>query len=256
MPKGLPQIDEAVRIAARLLAMALWLLVLLPLHATFRLLHRPSPWPRRFLGGIARIAGARVHVGGTPLPAPVLYLANHQSWLDIMLVAGVTGAAFVSKDEVARWPLLGWLAKLNHTIFIARSDRAGVRQQAEALAAGLTSGRPVALFPEGTTSEGTALLRFNASLLAAVAGTRVKVQPVAIDYGEARADIAWFGEEPAGRNLMRVLGRRGRFDVRLNFLEPFDAPADRKALATRARDAIGRSLADSRGASDCPDASL
>lgn len=221
--------------------MILWLLAMLAMHGATRLFRRPSPWPRRFLGGIARIAGARVCAVGTPLPAPVLYLANHQTWLDIMILAGASGAAFVSKDDVARWPLFGWLASLNNTVFIARTDRAGVRGQADALAAALAGPQPVALFPEGTTTDGSALLPFNASLLGAVAGAGGRVQPVAIDYGRARADIAW-GEESAAANVARVLGRRGRFDVRLTFLPPFDAPADRKALAAAARDAVGAAL--------------
>jgi len=231
-------------IALRIVAMVLWLLALLPLHGMWRFLGRPSPWPRAFLGGIARIAGARVSVRGNPLPAPVLYLANHQSWLDIMIMAGASGAAFVSKDDVARWPLFGWLASLNNTVFIARSDRSGVRQQADALATALLSGQPIALFPEGTTTDGRALLPFNASLLGAVAPppSGVRVQPVAIDYGPARADIAWFGEETAGANVMRVLGRRGRFDVSLSFLPPLDEPTDRKRVALAAHAAVDAAL--------------
>lgn len=231
----------------RILAMIVWLLALLALHGGSRLLGPRSRWPRRFLGGIARIAGARLRVDGDPLPAPVLYLANHQSWLDIMVMAEATGTAFVSKAEVAKWPLLGWLAGLNNTIFIARSDRSGVRQQAGALAAGLASGQPLTLFPEGTTSDGTGVLPFNASLLGAVAGTGARVQPVAIDYGRATADIAWPGQETGVANVLRVLGRPGRFEVTLRFLGGSDAPADRKALATWARTRIAASL----GASDC-----
>ena len=224
--------------------MLLWLLALLPLHGLRRLFRRPSPWPRAFLGGIARIAGARVAVRGSPLPAPVLYLANHQSWLDIMILAGASGAAFVSKDDVSRWPLFGWLASLNNTVFIARSDRNGVQQQADALAAALLGAQPVALFPEGTTTDGAALLPFNASLLGAVAPppAGVRIQPVAIDYGPARAEIAWFGEETAAANVMRVLRRRGRFEVTLRFLPPLESPNDRKRIARDARSAIDGEL--------------
>ncbi|HZF43205.1 MAG TPA: lysophospholipid acyltransferase family protein [Sphingomonadaceae bacterium] len=238
----------------RIAAMILWLLALLPLHGIWRLFRRPSPWPRAFLGGIARIAGARVAVRGEPLPAPVLYLANHQSWLDIMVLAGASGAAFVSKDDVSRWPLFGWLASLNNTVFIARSDRNGVRQQADALASALLGPQPVALFPEGTTTDGAALLPFNASLLGAVAPPPpgVRVQPVAIDYGEARADIAWFGEETAAANVMRVLRRRGRFDVTLRFLPMKRSPGDRKRIARDARSAIEEALYGGASQSDRP----
>lgn len=234
----------AMRVAVRILAMLFWLLALLPLHGAWRLFRARSPWPRRFLGGIGRIAGARVGIRGNPLPAPVLYLANHQSWLDIMILAGATGTAFVSKAEVRAWPLFGWLASLNDTVFIARSDRGGVRQQAEALRAALVSGQPVALFPEGTTTEGLDLLPFRASLLAAVAppppGTRV--QPVRIDYGAARDVIGW-SDAPAWENVKAVLGRPGRFDMTLNFLAPVEEMTDRKRIGAAAR----RAIADASG---------
>lgn len=223
--------------------MAFWLVLLLLLHGAWRLLTNRTPWPRRFLAGIATISGARVSVRGEPLEAPVLYLANHQSWLDIMLLAGATGTAFVSKAEVAAWPLLGWLSALNRTVFIARSDRGGVKQQSEALAIALLSGQPVALFPEGTTSDGKCVLPFRASLLAAVAPPPqgVKVQPVAIDYGAARRDIAWV-DETAFANVMRILGRRGRFDATLTFLAPIERPTNRKMVAQQAHDAIAAAL--------------
>jgi len=223
--------------------MAFWLVLLLLLHGAWRLFTKRTPWPRRFLAGIATISGARLAIRGRPLRAPVLYLANHQSWLDIMLLAGATGTAFVSKAEVAAWPLLGWLSALNRTVFIARSDRGGVRQQSEALAVALLSGQPVALFPEGTTSDGQSLLPFHASLLAAVAPPPqgVNVQPVAIDYGVARRDIAW-GGETAFANVMRILGRRGRFDATLTFLVPIESPKDRKIVARQAHSAIAAAL--------------
>ncbi len=230
---------RTIRLVARVLAMLLWLLALLVLHGAWRFFGRRSPWPRRFLRGIGRIAGARVGIRGTPLPAHVLYLANHQSWLDIMILAGATGTAFVSKAEVRAWPLFGWLASLNNTVFIARSDRGGVRQQADALRTALLSGQPVALFPEGTTTDGTTLLPFRASLLAAVAppppGTHV--QPVAINYGAAGETIGW-ADESAWENVRAVLGRRGRFDMTLNFLPPIADLSDRKRIGAAAQSAI------------------
>jgi 1-acyl-sn-glycerol-3-phosphate acyltransferase len=183
---------------------------------------------------------------GRPLRSNVLLVSNHVSWLDIMCIAGTTGAAFVSKEEVARWPVVGWLATLNETIFVARTERSAVRGQAGALREAVESSRPVALFPEGTTSGGAAVLPFRASLLAALfpAPPALRVQPIAIDYGTAAAEIAWVGDEPAGSNTKRILGRRGVFPVTLRFLDPLD-PAmfpDRKALATAARDAIVAAL--------------
>jgi 1-acyl-sn-glycerol-3-phosphate acyltransferase len=215
------------------------LLFYLPLHYLWKLLGLPSPWPRRFLGWVGRSAGMRARIVGTPLRSHVLFVSNHLSWLDIMLLAGASGSAFVSKDDVARWPVLGWLATLNNTVFIARTERKAVRGQADALRAALATGQPVALFPEGTTDGGTEVLPFRASLLASLFPPLpgVKVQPVAIDYGAAGPDIAWTGEEGAGENARRVLSRKGTAEVVIQFLEPIDPGTigDRKVLAEQCR---------------------
>jgi 1-acyl-sn-glycerol-3-phosphate acyltransferase len=235
-----------IRLIRRVLLIVAGLLFCLPFHHACRVLRRPSPWPRRFLWWVGRAAGARVTVVGRPLPSPVLFVANHLSWLDIMVLAGASGAAFVSKDEVGRWPVLGWLARLNNTVFIARTERKAVRGQADALRAALAGGQPVALFPEGTTGGGMDVLPFRASLLQSLFPPLpgLKVQPVALDYGAAGKDIAWTGDERAGANARRVLSRRGALPVSVRFLEPID-PAelgDRKALAERARAEIVAAL--------------
>lgn len=234
------------RLTLRALAMVAALLVCLPLHYLWRLLRRPSPWPRRFLGLVARAAGMRVQVVGSPLKRDVLFLANHLSWLDILVLAGASGTAFVSKAEVAEVPVVGWLAGLNNTVFVARSERAGVRGQADALRRALASGQPVALFPEGTTDGGPEILPFRASLLASLFPPLpgVMVQPVALDYGAAAHDLAWVGDEPGLDNVRKVLARRGTAEVILHFLAPVDpAAGDRKALARAARDEIVEALA-------------
>lgn len=230
------------------------LLTLLPLHYLWKLLGRRSPWPRHFLAWVGRCAGMRARIIGEPLPSHVLFVSNHLSWLDIMLVAGASGAAFVSRDDVARWPVIGWLASLNDTIFVARTRRGAVRDQADALRTALATGQAVALFPEGTTEGGDEVLPFRASLLASLfpALPGVKVQPVAIDYGATARDIAWVGQESAGANAKRVLSRPGTTVVTLRFLAPID-PAEmpgRKALAEMSRDAIVRALGASAVAGD------
>ena len=243
-----------MRLVLRLASILAGLLVYLPLHYTWKRLGRRSPWPRKFLAWVGRSAGMRLQVVGTPLRSNVLFLANHESWLDIMLVADASGAAFVSKDDVARWPVIGWLASLNNTVFIARTQRNAVRGQADQLRAALATGQPVALFPEGTTEGGREVLPFRASLLAAVfpPPEGLKVQPVAIDYGEASDDIAWLGDESAGANAKRVLSRPGKGLVTIHFLRPID-PADvpdRKALAERSRSEIVAALGASARSAD------
>jgi 1-acyl-sn-glycerol-3-phosphate acyltransferase len=225
--------------------MAAALLVCLPLHYLWRLLRRRSPWPRRFLGLVARAAGMRVRVVGTPLERDVLFLANHLSWLDILVLAGASGTGFVAKAEVAATPVVGWLANLNNTVFVARAERSAVRGQADALRTALASGQPVALFPEGTTEGGPDILPFRASLLAALFPPLpgVKVQPVALDYGAAAHDLAWIGEESGLANARKVLARRGTTPVTVQFLDPVDpAMGDRKALASAARAEIVEAL--------------
>jgi 1-acyl-sn-glycerol-3-phosphate acyltransferase len=240
-----------MRLTLRIAAIVAGLLVCLPLHYLWRLLRLRSPWPRRFLGWVGRSGGMRVRLLGIPLKSHVLLVANHMSWLDIMLIAGASGAAFVSKDDVARWPVIGWLASLNNTVFIARAERNAVRGQADALRAALASGQPVALFPEGTTDGGVDVLPFRASLLASLFPPLpgVKVQPVALDYGPAGPEIAWVGEEPAAANARRVLSRRGTALVTIRFLEPLDPAAvgDRKALAAMSRAAIVEALGTPAG---------
>lgn len=230
------------------------LLVCLPLHYLWKLFGRPSPWPRHFLGWVGHSAGMRVRVHGTPLKRHVLFLANHLSWLDIMLIAGATGTAFVAKDDIARWPVVGWLARLNNTIFIARSQRGTVRDQADTLRRALASGQPVTLFPEGTTEGGRDVLPFRASLLASLYPPlpQVRVQPVALDYGASGDEIAWVGQEPAVLNARRVLARKGSSSVDIIFTPPLDPHmfSDRKTLSDAARRAILGALAPSDAARD------
>jgi 1-acyl-sn-glycerol-3-phosphate acyltransferase len=240
-----------IRFIGRVLAIAGGLLVFLPLHYLWRLLRAPSPWPRAFLRWVGRASGMRVAVDGTPLTRNVLFLANHVSWLDIMILAGASGTAFVSKAEVGKWPVVGWLAGLNNTVYVERSDRKNVRGQADALRNALASGQPVALFPEGTTEGGHEVLPFRASLLASLFPPLpgILVQPVAIDYGAAVDEIAWVGDEPAAANARRVLSRRGTIPVRVSFLQPVDpvAAGDRKALAAAAQAEVEAALGASSG---------
>ncbi len=98
-----------IRIAARSVLLVTALLASLPLHFLWRIVAYRSPFPRLFLKLVARIAGARVAVVGTPVKRDAFFLANHISWIDIPALAGASGTAFVAKAEVAAAPLIGWL---------------------------------------------------------------------------------------------------------------------------------------------------
>ncbi len=235
-----------------MVTIALVLLVCLPLHGLWRLVGLRSPWPRRFLGTLARIAGAEIHIVGQPLLSHVLYAANHISWLDILVLAGATGTRFVAKDSISRWPLVGWLATLNRTVFVARAKRGSVHDQATSIREALADPCPLALFPEGHTADGKGLDPFRASLFAAVVPPPpgLRVQPVAIDYGSDTRLVAWPDELNAGEDAMRLLGLPGRRRVTLRLGDPID-PAllcDRKAIAAQAQAQVAEALGEERRA--------
>jgi 1-acyl-sn-glycerol-3-phosphate acyltransferase len=236
-----------VRIALRLAAMLGLLVSCVPLHYLWKPFTAHNPWPRRFLGGIVRISGVRVsRVGGVRRQGAFL-LANHVSWIDIPALAGASGCAFVAHDGLASVPLLRWLCALNDTVFIARHDRASIAAQVEQVREALRDTGALAIFPEGTTSDGTSLLPFKSSLLSALdpPPPGIAVQPVLLDYGADAAEIAWVGEEHGLANFLRILARPTPVRLTLRFLEPLagDALAGRKAMAAAASAAMMHELA-------------
>ena len=242
------------RLVLRSAAIFVGILVCVPLHYLWKLLGRRSGWPRRFLWWVGYASGMRVRIVGRPLPSHVLFAANHLSWLDIMVMAGATGTAFVSKAEVGRTPVVGWLANMNNTVYVERRDRAAAGSQAEALRAAISTGQPVALFPEGGTDGGADTLPFRASLFSSLFPPidGVMVQAVAIDYGAAGPDIAWTGDEPAVANVKRVLSRPGSTAVTLRFMPPMQPSHfhDRKDIANAAFEQVVAALEPSAPAAD------
>jgi len=117
------------RASARIAALAGWLVLCIPPHLLTKWLTGDSRWPRRFLAGVGHIVGVRPSVEGRPLEAGSFVVANHVTWLDIVVMAGTTGAAFVSKAEVKKVPLIGWLADQNRTIYVNRSARSESHDQ-------------------------------------------------------------------------------------------------------------------------------
>ena len=228
-----------LRIARRLAGLLGLLIVFVPLHYLWRLFRARSPWPRTFLGATARLAGARVACIGTPRGTDVFYTSNHVSWIDILAIAGESGTAFVAKRQIRDAPVIGWLSTLNRTVFIDRDNRLGVIDQIGKLRAALDRNWAVAVFPEGTTTDGQSLLPFKTPMFRVLEPPPpgVLVQPVLLDYGQAAEEIGWVGAETGVQNAMRVLARRGSFALTIHFLAPFD-PADfpgRKPIAAEAQ---------------------
>jgi 1-acyl-sn-glycerol-3-phosphate acyltransferase len=202
---------------------------------------------RWWAGGMLRALGLRLLVQGSFRPGAKLLVANHISWIDIMVVHAVCPEArFVSKADVQDWPLVNRLVASADTLYIERARRRDalrvVHQMAEALAAGDT----VAVFPEGTTGPGDTLLPFHANLLQAAIATAVPVQPLALRFADARhavsPDALWVGEVSLAESLWR-LARADGLVAHLTVLPAqATAHADRRALAERLQAGIAAAL--------------
>jgi 1-acyl-sn-glycerol-3-phosphate acyltransferase len=232
--------------AARIAALILLFAFCVPVHMVTRLVFGWSDWPRRFLAAAAWICGARIRATGKRIRPHSLLVCNHTSWLDIPMLAGATGCAFVSKAKLGH-SLVHWMADQNATLYVRRDHRRGSAAQARAIAEKLRDPQPLALFPEGTTGPGTHMLPFRSTLFEAVspAPPRVEVRPVAIDYGTSAPEFGWY-DEPGKKNVLRILGRRRTVAVTIRILDPLEPMSDRKALAHAAREAIEAALTSSR----------
>ncbi len=239
----------ACRVAARAAWLAAAALLCVPLHLLARHQGRRSGWAQRFLAWGARACGIRVAAVGQPAAGRVVFVANHLSWVDALILGGQTGAVFVAQDGIAIWPGLAFLCRLGDTIFINRSDRLGVGRQIAAMAQVFAAHGRLALFPEGTTSDGRRLLPFKAPLFAMVAAQDdALLQPVVIDCDETGRNLAWVGLETGGANAWRLLARKGTWQARVHFLPPIAvAGQDRRALAREARAAIAARLSETLG---------
>ena len=189
--------------------------------------------------------GIVVRFHGVPLAKPgTLYVANHVSWTDIVVLGGLLDAGFVAKQEVAAWPLIGPGARRYGCVFVARDRRGSVGSQSGAIAECLAGGGSLILFPEGTTGDGSIVLPFRSSLFAGVAGGS-RVQPVTLTYrrrdgrpfdaGERRR-FAWLGDDALLPHAMQLAWSGGAL-VDVHFEQPLACP-DRKALALACHAAI------------------
>ena len=240
------------RIVTRSTGMILVLVPCVLAHGIWRFLRQSSPWPRLFLRSGARIAGARVKLIGTPVRRNVVYVSNHINWIDILAIAGRTGSAFVAKAEIKTAPVVGWLADLNHTVYVAREDRSGVAEQINRLREAIADTWSITIFPEGTTNDGQSLLPFKSSLLKILEPPPegVVVQPLMLNYAAVGPEIGWLGVESGKNNALRVLARPGTFPLDMHFLEPFQPTAfpGRKAIAAESRSRIAAALETVTGA--------
>ena len=177
------------------------------------------------------------------LPRACLIVSNHISWIDIFAINALLPAAFISKAEVRNWPGIGWLASRNDTVFLRRGSRGHARIVNAEIAALMDAGKVVALFPEGTTTNGSHVQHFHAALLQPAIAARRPIVPLAISYhhsdGSRSLAAAYDGDVSLGESMMSIAAA-GSLTVRLQLAAAIDTvqTPERRIVAQRARDAI------------------
>ncbi len=196
---------EALRIIFRVICILVWTLpcaliqtILLPLPGRAK-----ERFARFYWRGMRRIMGLRITVlGAVAGERPVLFVVNHSSWLDIVALGSVLPGCFVAKGEIEGWPVFNLIAWLGRTVFVSRS-RIGVKRERSNMLARLQAGDNLILFPEGTTSDGCRVLKFQSAFLALAQGSAAPfIQPVTLVYDRIdglpvrrtdRPVISWYG---------------------------------------------------------------
>jgi lyso-ornithine lipid O-acyltransferase len=253
-----------IRVISIALAFVALTLVLLPFQLIGMIfdLRLQRTIPHFYHRILCALIGVRIcEVGTRSAASPALILSNHVSWLDICVITALGPVVFVAKSEVAGWPVFGWLARLQRTIFINRQARHQTGAATREIAGRLLGGDAVVLFAEGTSSDGIRVLPFRSSLVGAVHhalgdGTQhahVTVQPMSLAYVSLsglrmgrglRERVAWYGDAELIPHLLSVLAS-GAVDVTVSWGEAvaYDMRADRKAIARDAEFSVRRMTA-------------
>lgn len=226
---------EGIRLIVRLALFSAFLLTtaliaaacLLAETVSRRTINR-APIARFCFHGASRCLGLRIRLQGIPAAGPILLVSNHISWSDIPVLGGTVPLRFLSKAEVGRWPLIGWLARQAGTLFIVRGG-GRAREARQEIATTLSGGQSVLIFPEGTTSTGLTVLPFHSRLLQAAADANVAIQGISIAYTRrGRPDhlAPFIGDDEFQSHLPRLL-RQPAVDVTVAFHPPVQIDADR-----------------------------
>jgi 1-acyl-sn-glycerol-3-phosphate acyltransferase len=251
----------------RLALFVLFNAVVIPAYVLCRgpLARYRRPLQRVWAKGCCWLAGIRVKaLGEADWRRSVLYVSNHVSYMDIPVLSSLLAGTFVAKSEVAGWPLFGLAARVTGTIFIRR-QAAEAAVQGRKMRERLLAGERLILFPEGTSTDGSAVAPFKTSLFAiaepAPGDPGVVVQPIAIAYtefldgtrlvGPLRACYAWFGDATLLPHLFRLVGYRGCV-AEVRFLPPIIGAqaGGRKALARLAEAAVAGGVAAAHGSGE------
>ena len=231
------------RLLIKIIFICIWLLLISILLITLRPLNisRYDNFPRLFHIGFLKILNIKVNlVGKIHKDKPGLLISNHASWLDIPILSSVTNISFIAKSEISKWPLFGFLAKLQNTVFVERRSIKAVKQKNE-INDILLKGKRLVLFPEGTSSDGNRVLKFKSSLFSVVEHNTENylIQAVTICYKglnglpmsrSERPFISWWGGMGLMNHLWNIL-KLNSVDILVIAHEPIEEVHDRKVLA-------------------------
>ena len=203
----------------------------------------------RFSRGLMRVFGFKVVRYGTPLNGSVMFVANHVSWIDIVLLHSQKWMGFVAKHEISRWPFVGWLATIGGTIYHKRGDNESLNGVMGVMLERLREDRAIGVFPEGRTTNGKALGTFHARIFQPAVLASIPAQPVALKYGHqacAQTIVAFAERESFVGNFLRLLGEPSRV-CEVHFLEPIAASDDgRRKMAEYCRNKIHEAMTVTR----------
>ena len=201
---------------------------------------RVQAWSLQFLA----LWGIHLRVQGQPVVAgPALLVANHISWLDILVIHAARYCRFVSKSDIRDWPMLGLLATGSGTLYIERSRRKDALRVVRDMAQALQDGDVLAVFPEGTTSDGLSLLPFHANLIESAIAAQAPVQPLALRFVDARSGEltlapCYIGDDTLIASVWRTL-RAPPIVAVVHFGAPQEAQGrDRRQWARELREAV------------------
>lgn len=233
---------RAIRAIGHAFAGVATILVLFPRWSEPRRQAQVESWSLKMLA----VLGITLELHGQPpRSGPVLLVANHISWLDILVMHAACYCRFVSKADVRHWPVIGTLATGGGTIYIERESRRDALRVVHHMAERLREGDVVAVFPEGTTSDGVALLPFHANLVQAAVSAQVPAQPVALSFIETASRApsltpCYIGDDTLIGSVWRTLSGPALSAV-VRYGEPQEAQGrDRRAWTADLRSAVER----------------
>lgn len=200
---------------------------------------RRARWMHRSARLVVRIFGITLHIQGEP-PASGLVVANHLSYLDILVFAAAMPCCLVSKEEIARWPVFGMLARAGGTIFVDRGNRASAERVVRQMTERMRAEVPVLFFPEGTSTDGSHVLRFRPRLFTPAVEADLPVTAAAVRYTAENdvpeRDLCWFGDAVFVSHLWQTLAGPD-FTAEIQFALP-QTYSDVRSAATHTHEVV------------------